>query len=121
MTALRAAKRRTQRRQRCKKPLPLTNTRYWIHPRFEVGVYIEDPHALPARILIMRHNDGALSVATSSDDSIRVTAVRNYQDFEPEIYDIAVKSNHTAVPDEDGEPVVWPNPPSSTSFRPVQF
>jgi len=74
MVAFRAAKRHTQRRQRCKKPRPLTNTRYWIHPRFEVGVYVEDPHALPVRILISRHTDGALSVATSSN-SVRVTVV----------------------------------------------
>jgi hypothetical protein len=74
MGAFRAAKRRTQRRQRCKKPRPLTNTRYWIHPRFDVGVYVEDPHAQPVKILISRHTAGALSVATSSN-SVHVTAV----------------------------------------------
>jgi hypothetical protein len=121
MVAFRAVKRRTQRRQRCKKPRPLTNTRYWIHPRFEVGVYVEDPHALPVQILISRHTDGALSVATSSN-SVRVTAVdQQNRDYEPEIYNVARKSNVTAVPDENGEPIAWPNPPTSTSFSPVQF
>jgi hypothetical protein len=57
----------TQRRQRCKKPRPLTNTRYWIHPRFEVGVYVEDPHALPVQILISRHTDGALRAGSGAD------------------------------------------------------
>jgi|ERR1035437_9034926 hypothetical protein len=91
MTAFRAAKRRTQRRQRCKKPRPLTNTRYWIHPRFAIGVYVEDPHALPVRIVISRHTDGAFSVATSSN-SVRVTAVdQQNRDCELEIYNIAKK------------------------------
>ena len=91
MTAFRAAKRRTQRRQRCKKPRPLTNTRYWIHPRFAIGVYVEDPHALPVRIVICRHTDGAFSVATSSN-SVRVTAVdQQNRDRELEIYNIAKK------------------------------
>jgi|SRR5450759_3586814 hypothetical protein len=120
MTSSRPPELDTRRKQRWKKPRPLTNKRYWIHPRFGVGVYVEESRALPARIFIMRHTDGALSVATSNN-SIRVTAIDNHaQDCEPEIYSIAVKSNCTAVPDEDGEPVVWPNPPKLTSFSPVQ-
>ena len=116
MTAFRAPKRRTQRRPHCKKPRPLTNTRYWIRPRCEVGVYVEDPHALPVRILITRHTDGALSVATSSS-SVRVTTV-DQQNWacEPQIYNIAKKSDVTVVPDENGEPIVWPNSPTSTSL-----
>lgn len=112
-------KRRTQRKQRWKKRRRLTNKRYWIHPYFQVGVYVEEPHALPARILIMRHTDEALSVATSSN-SIRVTAVDpGGVDCEPEIYNIAVKSDWTVVPDQYGEPVVWPNPPGPNPFSPI--
>jgi hypothetical protein len=91
MTASRATKRRTQRKQRSKKPRPLTNTHYWILPRFEVGLYVEDPHALPVRILINSHTDGALSIVTSSN-SVRVTAVDpQNRDCEPEIYNITKK------------------------------
>lgn len=89
MPRSRPPKLHTQRRQRWKKPPSLSNTRYWIHPRFGVGMYVEDSHALPARILIIRHTDGALSVATSSN-FVRVTAVDDHsQDCEPEIYNIA--------------------------------
>jgi hypothetical protein len=89
------SKRRTPRARRGKKRPTLTNKRYWIHPNFAVGVYVEDPHALPARIQIMRHDDEALSVATSSD-SICVTAVDSGdRDCAPEIYDISVRIDNT--------------------------
>jgi len=96
---------------------PLTHTRHWIHPSFEVGIFIENPRALPVRVHILRHTDGALSVGSSSD-SVRVTAVdRLGQDCQPEIYSIDKKSEITAVPDENGDPVVWPNFPRTTSFN----
>jgi len=120
MTKSHSANDFTSSRRRRKNQRPFGRKRHWIHPHFEVGLFVEDSRALPARIRIIRHIDGALSVATSSKFT-RVTAIDDFdRDCKPEIYSIVDKSTWTEVSDENGEIALWPKPPKLTSFGPVQ-